>query len=92
MHLCSISSVLNLLLAEVQNKDRHFDWCLLQLLRLVSWVINVGFMFSQDYQGVLQLFILFLLYFMALSQLHYLFILELHNDTFLLYRLCNVEG
>jgi hypothetical protein len=26
---------------------------------------------------------------MALSQLHYLFILELHNDTFLLCRLCN---
>lgn len=92
MHLCSISSVLNLLLAEVQNKDRHFGWCLLQLLRLVSWVINVGFIFSQDYQGVLQLFILFLLYFMALLQLHYLFILELHNDTFLLYRLCNDEG
>jgi len=45
-------------------------------------------MFSQDYQGVLQL----LLYFMALSQLHYLFIHELYNYTFLLYRLCNDEG
>jgi hypothetical protein len=48
-------------------------------------------MFSQDYQGVLQLFVLLLLYFMVLSQLHYLFILELFNDTFLLYRLCNDE-
>ena len=92
MRLHSISSVLNLLLAEVQNKDRHLGWCLLQLLRSVSWVINVGFMFSQDFQGVLQLFILFLLYFIALSQLHYLFILELHSNTFLLYRLCNDEG
>jgi hypothetical protein len=31
-------------------------------------------MFTQVYQGVMQLFILFLVYFIALSQLHYLFI------------------
>lgn len=91
MHLCSSSSVLNLLLAQAQNKDRHLVWCFLQLLRLVTWVINVGFVFSKDYQGALQLFISFLLCFMAVSQLHYLFILALHNDAFLLYRLCNDE-
>ena len=91
MHLRSSSSVLNLLLAQVHNKYRHLVWCLLQLLRLVTWVINVGFVFSQDYQGVLQLFILFLLYFMVVLRLHYLFILALHNDTSLLYRLCNGE-